>query len=305
MVARAIEGEDRRPPPGRASTLHALARAVRPHQWAKNVLVFVPAVAGHRLDAATLGDAGRAFVCMSCCASAAYVLNDLVDAEADRLHPTKRSRPFAARAIPPWVAYALPPALLMGAAAVAWPLPASFVAILGAYVVATFAYSLRLKRVAVLDVLVLAALYVIRVIAGSAATEIAVSDWLLSFAMFLFLSLALVKRTSELRRIGAPAGNGRGYELADESQLAALGTASGCVAVMVLALYLQSPAVTLLYRSPRVLWGLCPLLLYWTSRIWLLARRGLVDDDPVVFALSDPASYAVAAAAGALLYLAS
>lgn len=285
----------------------AALRALRLHHWAKNALVLVPLAAAHRLDEpALLLRASLAFLSFGLVASAVYVLNDLADVEADRRHPRKRTRPFASGALPPWAGAALAPALLLAGAGVAAVLPPEFQVVIGAYFALTTAYSLALKREPVLDVVVLAALHTARLFAGAAAAEIEVSEWLASFSMFLFLSLALLKRASELVQ-GEPDARaalpGRGWVGADRDAVFSLGAASGYVAVLVLALYLSSGEVFVLYAHPRRLWLLCPLLLYWVSRMWVKARRGAIHDDPLVHAFRDPASYAVAAV-GALVVFA-
>lgn len=287
-----------------------LLKALRVHQWAKNVLVFVPMLAAHKgLQAPLLWNALLAFVAFSLCASSVYVLNDLLDLEADRRHPTKRQRPFAAGDLSVRAGVLLAPVLLAaGVGLAAWLLPVSFVALLAVYYAMTLAYSLHLKQVMVLDVLVLAGLYTVRIFGGSLAVGVPTSDWLLSFSMFLFLSLALVKRLSEMRRLrlaNEEAAPGRGYLASDYELLASLGVASGYLSVLVLALYITSREVTVLYTHPERLWLLCPLMLYWVSRVWLLAHRGQVDEDPLVFALRDKVSYMVGAIAVLVLFAAT
>ncbi len=276
----------------------AAVRALRVQQWVKNLLLFVPTVLDHRLtDPATVLRAGLAFAAFSLAASGAYVLNDLLDIEADRRHRVKRGRPFASGLVPAVAGWVMAPALILAAFLAAWPLRApEFAALLALYVLTTTAYSAHLKRVAVLDVLVLAGLYTLRVLAGVAATGVRFSTWLLAFSMFLFLSLAFLKRYAELT--GYEAGEKemllrRGYQRADREWLGAMGGASGYLSVLVLALYINSEEVVILYHRPLVLWLICPLLLFWTSRMWLLAYRGRVDEDPIVATLRDPASYVV------------
>lgn len=278
----------------------ALARALRVQQWVKNLLLFVPTVLDHRLtDPATVLRAGIAFAAFCLAASGAYVLNDLLDLEADRRHRTKRYRPFASGLVPAAAGWVLSPALIAAAFLAAWPLGSEqFTALLALYVLTTTAYSAHLKRVAVLDVLVLAGLYTLRVLAGVAATGVRFSTWLLAFSMFLFLSLAFLKRYAELT--GYEAGDQemllrRGYQRADREWLGAMGGASGYLSVLVLALYINSEQVVVLYRRPLALWLICPLLLFWTGRMWLLAYRGRLDEDPIVATLRDPASYVVGA----------
>lgn len=293
-------------PPRR--TLRALVKAVRVHQWAKNVLVFVPLIAAHKVrDVASLGNALLAFASFSLCASSVYVLNDLLDLPSDRRHPTKRKRPFAAGDLSVPTGLALAPALLLGGVLLALKLPVAFVALLGAYYATTLAYSLFLKQVMVLDVLVLAGLYTVRMLAGSLACSVPTSSWLFTFSMFLFFSLALVKRLSEVRRLRLAneiSAHGRGYLAGDYEQLGSLGTASAFLSVLVLALYISSKEVSALYSHPERLWLLCPVMLYWISRVWLLAHRGWVNEDPLVFALKDKASYVVGGIAAGILYLA-
>ncbi len=279
-------------PPG----LKAAVRALRVHQWLKNLLVFLPAFAAHRLrDPATLVAALIAFWAFSLCASAVYVANDLADLSSDRRHRSKRTRPFASGAVPIAAGLGAIPLLLLSSAVLATLLPPSFGLVLASYFVLTTLYTFSLKRIALVDVLALAGLYAVRIFAGGAAAEVAVSPWLIAFALFLFLSLALVKRVSELQAAtnGGASLSGRGYQPGDLEVLRQMGIASGYLAVLVLALYLQSAKVEGLYRRPELLWLACPLLLFWVSRAWLVTHRGEMHDDPVVFALRDPLSLAV------------
>ena len=287
----------------------ALVRALRPLQWVKNLLVFVPVVLDHKLfDAPTMAKAATAFVAFCCAASSAYILNDVFDLEADRRHPTKRHRPFASGALSPAVGLALVPALLAVAVAISWSsLPRAFAVLLGLYVVLTAAYSLYLKRIAVVDVLLLAGLYTLRVLAGIAAAEVRFSTWLLAFAMFLFLSLAFLKRYTEVSAMDGAATEQvrrRGYLRGDREWLGSMGGASGYLSVLVLALYINSEQVVALYRMPLALWLVCPLLLFWTSRMWLLAYRGRIHDDPIVATVRDPASYLIGLLVALVMYLA-
>jgi 4-hydroxybenzoate polyprenyltransferase len=292
-----------RPAPIGAARALALVRAARPHQWLKNLLVLVAPVLAHRVDAPTLAAAARAFVAFGLAASSAYVLNDALDVERDRAHPRKRLRPFAAGHLPVSAAYVLSPGLAIASAAVAFALPPSFSALLAAYYATTVAYSVWLKRFAPLDVLVLAGLYTVRLYAGAYAVGVPISEWLATFSMFLFLSLAFLKRASELEG-GAGPSPGRGYVAADREQIHVLGISSAYVAVLVLALYVSSADVARLYAAPRRLFLLCPLALYWVSRIWMQARRGEVHHDPLVHALEDPGSYVLGALAAAVVLLA-
>jgi 4-hydroxybenzoate polyprenyltransferase len=282
------------------------AAALRPHQWSKNLLLFTPFVLAHELHRADKWiSLAAAFVIYSACASAGYLLNDLIDADADRRHPVKQNRPLASGDLPVGTAVALMAVLLAGAfAASAALMPWQFTGMVASYFAITAAYSVYLKRTLVLDVLLLAGLYTHRLLSGGIVAGVEVSQWLLSFSMFFFMSLALLKRYVELRRLAArpnPPENGRGYLPDDAGMLQTLGLASGCLSVLVLCLYISSHAVERLYRRPDALWLIAPALLYWISRIWILARRGEVAEDPLVAALKDPKSYLVGLACAAVL----
>ncbi len=280
--------------PARAK-IGCVVRALRPHQWAKNVLVFAPLVTSHQI--LSLGPVLQglvAFAAFSLCASAIYVVNDLLDVDADRLHPRKKARPFAAGELSIPFGLALSLGLLAaGLSLAALTSTAALVGILAIYLVVTTAYSMGLKREPVADVFILAGLYVLRVVAGGVASGITLSSWLLAFALFLFLSLAFVKRYTELANNGrAP---GRGYTADDAAWMQAVGTSSGYMAVVVMALYVSAPDVTSLYHRPKALWMLCPVLLFWVTRTWFRAGRRQMHDDPVVEALKDPIGYVCAA----------
>jgi len=273
-----------------------LARALRLHQWAKNVLLFVPMVAAHRVQAPVVLAGCLAFLSFSLCASSVYLVNDLLDLPHDRAHPTKRRRPFASGALDLARAPALVAVLLALTLAAAAALPLRFMMMLAIYYVGTLSYSFVLKRRMVWDVMMLAGLYTIRIFAGAAATRIPISPWLLAFALFLFFCLAVVKRLTELTLFvqgGQAPGKalaGRGYGPADLDMLRSMATSSGYMAVLVMALYVNSGEVLPLYHTPAALWALCPILLFWVSRVLMLANRGLMNDDPVVFALRDRVS---------------
>jgi 4-hydroxybenzoate polyprenyltransferase len=284
-------------------SLPPFLRALRVHQWSKNALLFLPILAAHHLgDRPALLRVALGFLSFGLVASSVYVLNDILDVESDRSHPRKRLRPFASGALRLGAGFALVPGLLAAGAGVALLLPPTFGVSLTAYWFTTLAYSLRFKRVVVLDVLVLAGLYTIRIYAGAFAAGVPVSEWLASFALFFFLSLAILKRASELAKV-TEVVRGRGYRPDDRVPVSAMGVASGYVSVLVLALYVTSQDVRRLYTHPAWLWMLCVLVLYWISRMWLLAWRGEVDDDPVVFAIRDPTSWAVAALAAVVIRL--
>jgi 4-hydroxybenzoate polyprenyltransferase len=287
----------------------AVLHAMRVHQWVKNLLVFVPILLDHRLFERDVMLRGLiAFVAFCLAASGGYVLNDLMDLEADRQHPAKRDRPFASSTLPVAFGMVIAPLLLVASIAIgATLLPREFLALLLLYIVLTTAYSAYLKRIAVLDVLLLAGLYTLRVFAGVAASGVRFSTWLLAFAMFLFLSLAFLKRHAELRALAPDArvtSRRRGYLTGDVQWLSTMGSASGYLAVLVLALYLNSDQVVALYRKPTVLFLVCPLLLFWTGRMWLLAHRGQINEDPIVASVRDPASYIVGALVVLVLYAA-
>jgi 4-hydroxybenzoate polyprenyltransferase len=275
----------------RGPRLKALVRAIRVSQWPKNVLIFVPMLLAHVLwDKQKLWHAAIAFLSFSCAASATYVLNDLLDLEADRQHSRKRKRPFSSGDLSGKAGAALFFGLLAISAALAQLEPKRFLFALGLYFVSTLAYSLALKQVVLLDAITLAGLYTVRLLAGAAATQVPLSPWFEGFSLFFFLSLAIVKRYGELhnlRQSGAIPMNGRGYRVGDIEQLRSFGTASGYASVVVFSLYVNNPEITKLYRHPHFLLLLAPLLIYWISRIWLLAHRGELDEDPVVFALTD------------------
>jgi len=289
--------------------IKTLRRAIRDHQCVKNFLIFLPLVTSHQVaHFAPLLNALLGFIAFSFCASSVYVLNDLVDLRNDRLHPTKRKRPLASGDLSIPQGLALLVVLMAAAVLTALRLPVPFLIVLGIYYSLTLAYSLSLKRRLLVDIFVLGGLYTIRVLAGSAATGIETSPWLLAFCLFFFLSLALVKRYTELRVLKdehRSAISARGYIPADLPLLGSLGTSSGFLCVLVLALYVNSPQVIPLYRSPAVLWFLCPLILYWISRIWLMAYRGTMNDDPVLFAVRDRVSYLTVACGGAILAMAT
>ncbi|MBS1212497.1 MAG: UbiA family prenyltransferase [Proteobacteria bacterium] len=280
----------------RPAYFRTLIKALRIHQWAKNLLIFVPLLASHRMmDEALIWTGILAFLSFGACASSVYLLNDLLDLPDDRQHPTKCERPLAAGALAITNALFLIPALFIGAFGLAlWLLPLEFCGVLAAYYVLTLAYSLWLKRVVMLDVVVLAMLYTIRVIAGATAMSMMPTFWILAFCVFIFLSLAFVKRYTELRDARVKGRKdktaGRGYYPADFELLASLGGSAGYISVLVLALYINQAGSETLYRTPEWMWGACPLLLFWLSRVWLLAHRGQMHDDPIVFALRDKVS---------------
>jgi 4-hydroxybenzoate polyprenyltransferase/phosphoserine phosphatase len=268
--------------------------ALRPRDWLKNLLVFVPLLTAHRFfEPMLLGKALIAFMAFCLCASSGYLFNDLVNLSADRHHPQKRLRPFAAGRLPLSYALAMIPALIVLGCVLGLLVSRPLVGILLLYSALTLTYSLYIKKVALLDVISLAGLYTLRVMAGGASVVIWPSEWLLAFSMFLFLSLALVKRYGELvvmRSVEGDHAKARSYEISDAELLASKGTASGYIAVLVLALYITSGAAKALYGKHELIWFLCPLLLYWIGHIWLVAHRGEMHDDPLLFAMHDRTS---------------
>ncbi len=290
------------------SKMAAFVRAIRVHQWVKNLLLFVPMLMAHRArDGAVLQHSLTAFSAFCLCSSAVYVLNDVFDLESDRQHHSKRRRPFASGDLSLSTAFVIVPIFLIFSIALSLQLPPVFTDALLFYFVLTLGYSLRLKQIVLIDILVLASLYTIRILAGGFAADVRVSEWLLAFSLFFFLSLACIKRFSELfvlRQSNRHEAKGRGYVASDLEQISQFGSASGYISVLVLALYVSGRDVAALYSHPQVLWLTCPLVLYWISRVWLIAHRGKLHDDPIVFAIRDKTSYVVGLIALALMYLA-
>lgn len=273
-----------------AKSITPYIKALRPHQWLKNTLVFLPMLAAHQLDSQTFLLSLFAFVCFSLVASSVYVLNDLLDLAADRAHPHKKMRPFASGSIPiahgTWMAAGL---LVLGAL-LSISISPAFVLVMAAYYLLTLGYSLHLKRRIVIDICVLAGLYTARIIAGGVANGIPLSVWLLAFSVFFFLSLAAVKRQAELidnAERGNLKASGRGYHVDDLPIISMIAIGAGYVSVLVMTLYVNSPSVVELYARPEALWGVCAVLLYWITRTVMVAHRGSMHDDPVVYAAKD------------------
>ncbi len=269
-------------------------RLLRGHQWLKNLLLFTPIAAAHQLaNPSKFFHVAIALIAFSMSASAVYLGNDLLDLENDRRHPRKQQRALASGRLPLWSGVLLSPVLLIFGVVIAAFAGTTFLQWLLVYIAITFAYSFGLKRIAIIDCLTLALLYTLRVIAGAAASRTPLSFWLLAFSIFFFLSLAFVKRYAELRTQLLEVNekiSGRGYSTTDASMVQLLGVASGFAAVLILALYLNTTTVHDLYKSPQVVWGAVPVLLYWVSWIWLKAHRGEMHDDPLVFAVREPES---------------
>ena len=269
-------------------------KALRPHQWSKNILVFLPLIAAHEASLYSWLEAVFAFICFSLVASSVYVLNDLLDLSADRAHPRKRNRPFASGAVPlQHGTFMVPGLLLTGLLFGLWVQRTEFLLLMALYYATTMVYSLCLKRKLIVDICALASLYTLRIFAGGAATGLPISEWLLAFSIFFFFSLAAVKRQGELVdaiKSGRGKAMGRGYEGDDQLVVSMMAISSGYIAALVMALYLDSPEVRELYNHPARLWGICLILLYWVSRMVMMAHRGSMDDDPIVFAVKDRVS---------------
>ena len=288
--------------------LSALFRAMRPRQWLKNLLVFVPMLAGHALNAATLAQSLAAFAAFCLCASSAYLLNDALDVHDDRQHPTKRHRPIAAGLLPVPLALAASAVLAPLALALAAWTDQLLLLVLLVYFVATVVYTAWLKKLMMVDIVTLALLYSLRILGGSAATHIEPSFWLLSFSFFLFLSLALLKRSGELFNLeqdGQQTARGRGYHTGDRIPVGVMGMASAFLSVLIFMLYFHSDAVLKLYPQPALLLGVVPLLVFWLGRLWMLGSRGNINEDPLLYVSRDRVSLGVIGACMALVTMAS
>ena len=276
--------------PRKPVSVRDLIRVLRLHQWAKNLLLFVPVIASHNLGAGTdMLKLIVAFFAFSLCASSVYIINDLHDLDSDRHHARKCNRPFASGAVPLVTGWLLAPVLLIVALVAGWLVNTGFLSVLSIYFLLTLCYSLWFKSLVLVDCLVLSLLYTLRIIAGATVVSHVLSFWLMAFAVFLFLSLSFIKRYSELADLQQRQGNvrGRGYDISDISLIHTMGIAAGYVSVLVLALYLDSGEVLMLYRNPQVIWGAVPVILFWISWMWLQAHRGNMHDDPLIFALKD------------------
>ncbi len=286
----------------------AVIKEMRLHQWVKNLLVFIPLILAHQFFEPTkLSQAVVAFIAFCFTASSIYFINDLFDIEADRQHPRKKNRPFAAGTLSIADGIVVWAALSIISTIITFALPLSFGILVGIYGVLNLIYSLFLKQIIIIDVITLASVYTLRLLAGSSATTVVTSRWLFLFSMFIFISLALMKRYIELANLhskGKHVAIGRGYTIADRHWVFAAGLTSGYLSLVVLALYVNSQAVLTLYTRPLALWFIVPLLFIWIQRVWLLVQRDQVHDDPVVFAISDKLSYVIATCTAIALYLA-
>lgn len=282
---------------------------MRVQQWIKNLLVFVPLLLIHEIDnPVQLWRSFLTFAAFCLVASASYVVNDLLDLHHDRAHAVKRSRPMAAGALPVPLGIAMVPLLAASGLAIASAVSVPVTVSVTGYLGAALFYSFFAKQRVSLDVVTLGLLYAIRVVAGGYAVEVPVSFWMIAFSMFMFLSLALLKRYSEVAVYGADDGTplpGRGYVKDDLPLLSQIGISSGLISVLVLALYINSEDVTARYSQPEWIWALCPLAAYWVCRIWVLASRGRIDNDPVLFASSDPLTYLLGAFSAAIIWAAA
>ncbi len=290
--------------------LKLLIKEIRVYQWAKNVLLFIPLLMAHKIgDVQPWLNTALAFVAYSLTASSVYVWNDLMDLKADRMHPRKNKRPFASGNLPIALGLIISPLLLTAGLSIAGLLISTrFLIILIAYFVITTGYSFFLKKIYILDIIILSSLYTFRLIAGGTAADVMVSQWLMAFSMFIFLSLAIVKRYTELtvmQKQNKERSKGRGYLVADMALLRNLGPVSGYMSVLVLVLYLDSSSIKRLYSHPEILWGIAPLLLYWITRIWFKAYREQMSDDPIVFTGKDYVSYIIGILVAVLLIGAS
>jgi 4-hydroxybenzoate polyprenyltransferase/phosphoserine phosphatase len=308
-VRRALKNSSARIFEDRPPKLNVWLKALRVHQWIKNILIFLPMLLAHELTTPVLYvKAALAFFAFSFAASAIYVFNDLLDLHADQHHPRKKNRPFAAGNLSLVAAVIAVPILILLSLLTARLLPDGFTGILFVYLLITTLYSWRFKQLVLFDVMTLAGLYAVRIFAGTAAYGVETSTWLIALSIFLFFSLAMVKRYAELREAsqghsGAVRVRGRGYCEADLPLLAGFGAGSGCISVLVLALYINSDKVIQFYRHPALLWLLCPLLLYWIARVWLLASRGELSDDPLDFAARDPQTWIIGVLSAIVLIL--
>ena len=283
-------------------------RALRPYQWSKNLLLFLPIIAAHRMEAGDMWiQAAVGFVAFSALASSLYILNDLVDLSADRRHTEKRTRPFTSARLPISMGLAVIPFIASGAFLIAYGLSIDFLIALATYAAASILYSFAIKNIVVLDIILLVLLYDLRIFAGGVVTDTAISFWLLAFSMFLFFSLATIKRYAELlsmREEGRVSVSGRGYRASDIEIVGMLGVSSGLISVLVLALYINSEAIVRIYSHPQFIWLLCPLMLYWIGHMWLTTQRGEMHHDPVVFTLRDRKSIGVGLASAIILAIA-
>ncbi|WP_221793831.1 UbiA family prenyltransferase [Oceanobacter mangrovi] len=292
-----------------SSSIRSFLKALRPHQWAKNTLILVPLFAAHAFSFSSLFSALVAMLCFCMMASGTYLVNDLLDIQDDRQHDSKRHRPFAAATLSPLTGCWSALFLVISSLATAYlTLPHMFLIVLLVYLMLTLAYSLLLKSIMAMDVIALTVLYTLRIIAGALALSLEPTFWILTFSLFVFLSLALVKRFAELndaRQKGKTEKSaGRGYYPSDLEIISQMGSASGYMSILFFALYIQDQMTAALYSEPRALWLVCPILMYWITRLWLITHRGEMHDDPVVFAIKDKVSLFTLAMVGVIFLIA-
>ena len=282
-------------------------KAIRAYQWIKNLLIFVPLITSHSFSSVSvILQATWAFFAFSFAASAGYIINDILDLDSDRAHPGKKFRPFASGklSIPRGLSLAF--ILLVTGLFIAMQLNFFFSVILTTYFVISLSYSIYFKKILLYDVFILALLYSIRVFAGAVVISVSVSFWLIAFSIFIFLSLAFVKRYSELMKISNNRGledRGREYRMGDLGLLQIMGIVSGFLSVVVFSLYINSPEVYELYTYPKILWAISLLFLFWISRIWVITNRGNMTDDPIVFTIKDPHSYFIFSIVGLIIWI--
>lgn len=288
------------------NTVHLVIKQMRIYQWMKNLLILLPLAMAHKLGSnGVYLNLFFAFLSFSLAASAVYIANDMLDLESDRSHPRKRNRPFASGKLSLKFGVFAAPLLFIIALLISFAIePIGFSLSLCFYIVVTSAYSAFLKKIAIIDILILSFLYTLRIIAGGLAVDVAISPWLLAFSIFIFLSMAIVKRYTELRVMlneNKTKPSGRGYTIDDLHLLGSVGPSAGLISVLIFSLYVNSIHVSMLYQSPKYLWFAAPLLLYWILRVWLLAHRGKMHDDPIVAMAKDPASWIVGALIGIIV----
>lgn len=292
-----------------SASIKTYVKAIRVHQWVKNCLIFIPLLLDSRaFENTSLLAAIGAFFAFSLMASATYILNDLLDLESDRAHHKKKFRAFAAGDISILNGVIVGVLLSLASIAILFFLPVEFAIVSLVYLITTLLYSFHIKTMVILDTCVLAGLFTIRVVGGTAAIGAEWSFWLLAFSMFFFLSLAFTKRASELHAMalsGKTSAKGRGYMVQDKDMVTSMGITSGYIGVLVIALYINSDKVVSNYVTPYLLWLICPLLLYWIGRIWMKTTRGEMNEDPIVFALKDKLSYIVATICAVVVFLAT
>ena len=269
-------------------------KIIRPHQWVKNILVFIPMLMSHNLNINNFILSTKAFIIFSLVASSIYVINDIVDIKSDKKHPYKKNRPLAAGLININQCKYIILSLLVFCFFFLIDIDNNFFILIVSYFIISNLYTFFLKKYVIVDLLILSSLYTIRIIGGGFITGISVSIWLLSFSIFFFLSLAAIKRQVEIinfKKNKKVKIAGRGYIVSDQKIINMISICSGYISILVLVLYINSPQVISLYSSPDILWGVCLIMLFWISRIMLMSSRKKIEDDPIVYAIKDKISY--------------